>query len=147
MAGFTATEQIAGSLQDIFDFIINPENASKVLTGVIENVQITDGPIQVGTRFRETRRLNNKETSMELEVVTFEPPHRYAAAGTQMGVTATYHYTLTPEEEGTRVDLEAEVTTGLLMKLMLPTIVKEMQKQDGDHLQMLKAAFERELAA
>ena len=79
---------------------------------------------------------------MEIEVVTFDPPHRYAAGGTMMGITATYHYELTPENGGTRLDLKAEVTSGILMKLMLPMIAKQMQKQDANHLPMMKAAIE-----
>ena len=79
---------------------------------------------------------------MELEVVTYDPPRRYAAGGTMMGVTATYHYELVPESDGTRVNLEAEVTSGILMKLMLGAVVKQMQKQDADHLPMLKTAVE-----
>ena len=142
MVGFTTTQFINATPQEVFDFMTDHANAPKVLAGVTSNEPITDGPMGVGYRFRETRVVNGKESVMEIEVVTFDPPHRYSAGGTMMGITATYHYQLTAENGGTRVDLEAEVTSGLLMKLMLPAIVKQMQKQDADHLPMLKAAVE-----
>lgn len=144
MAGFTATEFVNATPQDVFDFMTNYANAPKLLEGVVSNEPLTDGPVGVGSRFMEKRVTNGKETVMELEVVTYDPPHRYAAGGTMMGITATYHYQLTSENGGTRVDLEAEVSSGLLMKLMLPAVVKQMQKQDAQHLPMLKSAVEAE---
>ena len=147
MAGFTMTEWIDTTPQDLFDFMTDPNNAAKVLKDVVSSKQITDGPMGVGTRTLETRRIDGKESSLELEVVTYDPPNRYAAKGTQSGVTVTYHYELRPENNGTRVDLKADVTSGILMKLMLPMVAKQLQKQDGDHLQTLKAAVEQEPVA
>lgn len=144
MAGFALTEWIQANPQEVFDFMTDPDNAPKVLNDVVRSEQITNGPIGVGSRTRETRLIDNKESTLELEVVTYEPPHRYAATGTQSGVTVTYHYSLKQENEGTRVDLEAEVTSGVMLKLILPLVVKQLQKQDGKHLQTLKAAVENE---
>lgn len=146
MAGFTLTEWIAASPQNVFDFMTDPENAPQVVSNVVRSEKITDGPMGVGSKTLETRLTNGKESSMELEVVTWEPPYRYAASGSESGVTVIYHYELKTEGEGTRVDMEADVTSGILMKLMLPMVVKQLQKQDGDHLQTLKAVIESEQA-
>ena len=142
MASFSATEWIAASPQMIFDFMIEPANSHKVMHNVTNNEWITDGPVGVGSRFRETRLMNGKEATSEIEITTYEPPHRYSATSTMSGITATYHYTLAPEREGTRIDLTAEVSAGGVKKLMVPIVVGVMKKQDGDHLQNLKKAIE-----
>ena len=142
MASFSATEWIAVPPQIIFDFMIEPANSHKVMHNVTNNEWITDDPVGVGSRFRETRMMNGKEATSEIEITTYEPPHRYAATSTMSGITATYHYTLSPEREGTCIDLTAEVSGSGVKKLMVPIVVGVMKKQDGDHLQNLKKAVE-----
>lgn len=142
MAEFTATEWIYATPNAVFNFMLTPDNAHKVMPSVKENVQITEGPVDVGTRFRETRLINGKEATAEIEVTTFEPPRRYSATSSQGGITATYHYTLAPEQNGTRIKLQAEVAASGVKKLVVPMILMMMKKQDGDHLQNLKRAVE-----
>ena len=142
MAGFSATEWIAAAPQTIFDFMIEPANASKVMDNVTNNEWVTDDPVGVGSRFRETRVMNGKEATSEIEITAYEPPHRYSATSTMSGITASYHYTLAPERDGTRIDLTAEVSGSGVKKLMVPIVVGFMKRQDGDHLQNLKKAVE-----
>lgn len=58
MAGFTASEWISFTPNEVFDFITLPENAPKVMESVQNLVPITDGPLGVGTRYRETRLMH-----------------------------------------------------------------------------------------
>ena len=142
MAGFNMKETITRTPQEVFAFITNPENASKVMESVTESVVLTEGPLGVGTRFRETRMMNGKEAVAELEVVGFEPGQRYAVRNVTEGITSTYTYTFSPADGGTAIDLECEVTAGGLKKLMVPVVASILKKEDGDHLQQLKAAME-----
>lgn len=142
MAGFTATEWIAAPPETIFAVVGDVNYFPEVLPSVQHAEQVTDGPLGLGTRFRETRMINGREATAEIEVTTYEPPRRYAATSTQGGITATYHYLFTPENNGTRVDLQAEVNANGLRKLMLPLVVGFMKKEDGNHLTHLKQVVE-----
>jgi hypothetical protein len=104
--------------------------------------QITPGPIGVGTRYRETRLMNGKEAQAELEIARFEPPSDYAMRNETNGIETIYHYTFTPEQEGTQVDLVCQVNASGLKKAMLPMVVSILKKEDGDHLERLKASIE-----
>ncbi|MET0842341.1 MAG: SRPBCC family protein, partial [Mycetocola sp.] len=73
MAGFTRSEWISRSPHEVFTFITDPDNASRVVQSVTSMVRITEGPIRVGTRYRETRLMQGKEHHAELEVVAYEP--------------------------------------------------------------------------
>jgi uncharacterized protein YndB with AHSA1/START domain len=72
----------------------------------IEQVEIlTAGPIQVGTRFRETRIMFGRRASEEMAVAALEPPHRFV---------------LTAENHGTRYVATHEiVSAGAVSRLML----------------------------
>ena len=143
MAGFTATEWIAAPPETVFVLMHDVNHFPAVLTNVVRAEKLTPGPVGLGTRFLETRKINGREASAEIEVTTYEPSRRYSATSAQSGITATYHYTLTPEKNGTRVNLQAEATARGLKKLLLPIIVNFMKKEDATHLQKLKTVVER----
>ncbi|HSL46250.1 MAG TPA: SRPBCC family protein [Anaerolineales bacterium] len=142
MAGFEMSERIACSPKQVFDFITAPDNASRVVPSVKSMVKLTEGPVGVGTRYRETRLMNGKEAHAELEVVAYEPGQTYAMRNLTEGIETVYRYTFHPEAGGTRVDLVCEVKASGLRKLMLPLVVSILKKEDGDHLQRLKKALE-----
>jgi len=142
MAGFNQTERISRSPRDVFNFITASDNAPKVLPSVQSMVKLTEGPVRVGTRYRETRRMNGKEQYAELEVVACEPDQAYAMRNVTDGIETIYRYTLHPEAGGTRVDLACEVKAGGFKKLLLPMVVSMLKKEDGDHLRRLKKAME-----
>lgn len=142
MAGFEMSERISRPPKDVFDFITTPNNAPKVVPSVKSMVKLTEGPVRVGTRYRETRLMDGKEQHAELEVVAYEPNEKYAMKNVTEGIETVYLYTFHPEAGGTRVDLVCEVKAGGLKKLMLPIVVSILKKEDGDHLQRLKKVLE-----
>ena len=73
MNGFEFDEHIARSPLKVFEVLSDPTRATEFLDNIKESKKLTDGPIAVGTRFRETRIMNGKEASAELVVSAYEP--------------------------------------------------------------------------
>lgn len=142
MSGFKMNEWIARPPKEVFDFITDSNNAPRVVSSVHSMVKLTEGPVRVGTRYRETRSVNGKEHHAELEVVAFEPNQTYAMKNVTEGIETVYRYRFQTESNGTRVNLDCEVRADGLKKLMLPMVVSILKKEDGDHLQRLKKAIE-----
>lgn len=142
MAGFALSEWIACPPPRVFAFISEADNAPPIVPGVKSTVKLTEGPPQVGTRYRETRLIDAQEQQVELEVKEYAPPEVYAMQNVTDGFTTVYRYTLRPEREGTRIDLVCDVNAGGVKKLMLPLIASVLKKQDGAHLQTLKQVME-----
>jgi uncharacterized protein YndB with AHSA1/START domain len=142
MAGFSLREWISRSPKEVFDFITSSDNAPKVVQSVKSMVKLSEGPVRIGTRYRETRLMNGKEQHAELEVAAYEPNQKYAMKNVTDGIETVYRYTFHPEADGTRVDLVCEVKAAGLKKFMLPLVVSILKKEDGDHLQRLKKALE-----
>ncbi len=107
------------------------------MTGVEEMTPLTQGPIEVGTRFRFKARGKEHES----EVTALEPGKRIALTSTQGGVTATYVYSLAPAGNNTEVTLNAVCEATGFWKLIHPIIVFAMKKSDSSHLAKLKAAI------
>jgi uncharacterized protein YndB with AHSA1/START domain len=142
MSGFEMNEWIARTPKEVFGFITASENAPKVTSSVVSMVKLTEGIVGVGTRYRETRLMNGKEHSTELEVTAYEPSQRYAMKNSTEGVETVYHYIFQPEKDGTRVNLVCEIKANGIKKLMVPLVASILKKEDGDHLQRLKRAME-----
>ena len=142
MSGFEMNGWIARTPKKVFHFITASENAPKVASSDVSMVKLTEGKVGVGTRYRETRLMNGKEQSTELEVVGYEPNHRYAMKNLTEGIETIYHYNFKPEKDGTQVNLICEIKAGGIKKLMLPLVASILKKEDGDHLQRLKQAME-----
>lgn len=142
MNGFEFNEHIERAPQDVFEVLSNPTRATEFLDNITASTKLTDGPIGVGTMFRETRVVNGKESSVDLLVSTYEPNTHVGISAEAEGITVEYHYHLSPEGGGTRLKWTCELEASGLRKMMLPMVAGIMKKEDGDHLQKLKAYLE-----
>jgi hypothetical protein len=142
MNGFEFSEHFAKPPKEVFELVSNPTEGSKAMDNIKESKKITDGPIGVGTIFRETRLMNGKEASTDLLVSAHEPTAHVAISTEVEGIKVEYHYYLSAEAGGTRVRWVCELEASGLRKMMLPMVAGIMKKEDGDHLQKLKAYLE-----
>lgn len=142
MATFEMTEWIARPPKEVFQFVTDAANAPKVVSSVVRVEPLSDGPLGVGTRYRETRLIQGKEQQAELEVVAFDSGSRYSVRNETQGIETIYDYVFSPENEGTRIDLTCHVTARGLKKAMVPLVVNILKKEDGDHLERLKGVME-----
>lgn len=142
MNGFEFNEHIARPPKEVFELVSNPANGSKFVDNIKECKKLTEGPIGVGTRFRETRLMNGKEASADLLVSACEPHTHFGISSEVEGIKVEYHYYLSQEGGGTRVRWVCELEASGLRKMMLPMVAGIMKKEDGDHLQKLKAYLE-----
>jgi hypothetical protein len=105
-------------------------------------VKLTEGPVRIGTRYRETRLMHGKEQQTELEIVEFEPAQKYAMQNVTSGIETVFRYNIQPERDGARIDLVCELKANGIKKLMLPLVASILKKEDGDHLQRVKKVLE-----
>jgi hypothetical protein len=142
MNGFELSEHIGRSPKDVFEVLSNPTRATEFIENITESRQLTDGPIAVGTKFRETRVVNGKEASADLLVSVYEPTTRIGISTEAEGITVEYLYRLSAEEDGTRLTWSCELGASRLRKMMLPMVAAIMKKEDGNHLKELKSYLE-----
>ncbi len=142
MNGFEFDDHIAKPPREIFEVLSDPTRATEFLDNIKESKKLTDGPITVGTRFRETRTVNGKEASADLLVCALEPDTHVGISAEAEGIHVAYHYYLSPEGDGTRLKWTCELQASGLRKMMLPLVAGIMKKEDRHHLQKLKTYLE-----
>jgi len=113
------------------------------MPGIVSSVKLTDGPIGVGTVFRETREIRGKQSSADLTVTEYQPHRTFGIGVEAEGIAVNYLYHLAEDQSGTRVTWVCELEAGGLRRMMLPMVAGIMKKEDGDHLERLKAHLEQ----
>ena len=151
MAGFSYMETIERSPDQVFGFMTDLYKTAIWIKGLISVDPITRGPMRVGTKWSEIRRMGDREINSIIEIVEHDapgegrnPPYTYAGRSVQMGIQSTWYFRLEPEGEGnTRVEMTTIVRgNNFIANLFVPFYVNAMKKQDSDLLANLKHAIE-----
>ena len=132
MAGFHQTEWIAADPATVFNSIIGTGAAEHITENHVSMKKLTDGDVGVGTLYSETRVVNGTTATTELEVIGFESPSYYAVQAEVQGILTVYHYRLSAENSGTRLDLEAVVSSKTFFRKLLVPVVVGLRRQ-GRH--------------
>ncbi len=105
----------------LFQFMTDVPGWADRIEGITRVEVLTDGPIGVGTRFRETRIMFKRECTEELEFTTFEPDRGYTIECESCGCHYITTTELIPEGSGTTVQMKMEARPLTFMaKLMSP---------------------------
>lgn len=106
----------------VFGVFSDIPKADAMLDAIEELEMLSDGPVGVGTRWRETRTLFGKQATEDMWVTVFDPPNTYEVDAESHGThyRSIYRFTDAPGEQ-TAVSLLFEgKAVSLLAKLMMP---------------------------
>ena len=114
-------KHIIASREEVFAVVSDLNHAVENIDGIEEVEILTDGPIGVGTRFRETREMFGVRATEEVEITRFDPPQGYVVECESGGTYFTTEFLLIPDIHGThlRVNCQAKPLT-ILAKLIFP---------------------------
>ena len=108
MPSYTATQLIAASPDRVFEVVAHVDNFKEAIPHIVEVEFLTDVTRGVGTRFRETRLMRGREATTELEVTEYVPSERVRLVSDAGGTIWDSVFTLSPDGEGTRLNLTME---------------------------------------
>jgi uncharacterized membrane protein len=138
---------INAKTETVFDVISDIENSPDRIEWY-ENVEmLTDGPVGVGTKWRETRVMNDRQSFEDWELTEFDRPNYFSAYCDSQGYDV--NYTMSVQPEGGSSKLSINMTTKprtIIGKLMTPLewmMAGMMRKIVFKDLESLKAYIER----
>lgn len=146
MSSLTISKHIAAPVDRVFAVFTDVANMAEHIDGIERVEMLSDGPVGVGTRFRETRIMFKREATEELEFTAFKPNASYEVGCESCGCSYNTTFTFTPAGDGTDVTLDLQCRPLTFMaKLMSPIgilFAGTMKKcMDGD-MSCLKAVAE-----
>lgn len=119
--GMKISRWMGASPEVVFAACTDFEHAADHVEGIVSTEMLTEGPVGVGTRFRETRVMFGREATEEMEVTQFEPGKSYTLEAESCGTRYSTRMDFQAEGQGCRVtmDVEAHAVT-FMAKLMSP---------------------------
>ena len=79
------TTYVAAPVPAVFKVYTDLAKAAERVDGIVNLEILTEGPVAQGTRFRETRIMFKKESTLEMEISAFDEPHGYTVRGESCG--------------------------------------------------------------
>lgn len=137
------TVHIARPVEEVFAYLAEAGKVQTWQSGLIEFQQLTEGPVQVGTRFREVRRTGPGRTAdVQAEITAYEVNRRFATR-TITGPRVTVDYAMESEAGGTRLDYQFIMVTRGMMRVLEPLIAGGIRKDTNQDFQTLKRLLEQ----
>ena len=128
-------------VEQVFAFFTDTSKLTTWQSNLIKSEQLSEGPLRTGSRFREVRRINNKEEEIEAEITTLEPNKRLETK-TVTKPQAMVSYVLNPEQGGTRLSYKFVLMTSGPMRLMEPIMASSIKKGTEADFEALKRILE-----
>ena len=142
----TVKKRIEAPAETVFEALTDFAQAADRIENVQRIEMLTDGPVGVGTRFRETRLLFEREATEELEITAFDPPRSYTIGCENHGCRFRSEFRLTPSGSGTEIEMIFEATpltaTAKLLAAAMQPMIGKVAEICGKDLDDLKAAIE-----
>lgn len=97
---------IARKPQDVFDLVADITRNTEWAPGFTYAEKVTPGPVSLGSAFNTSAKGLGP---MQIEIVEYERPTRLGFVGRARPVVMHHHFTLTPDDRGTRADQRIDV--------------------------------------
>jgi ligand-binding SRPBCC domain-containing protein len=152
MIEINVKQHIAAPPETVFQYASDFVHAPQRIKGIVRVEMLSDGPVGVGTRFKETRVMFKRECTETMEVTAFDSPRRFVLGCESCGCRYQFEHRFTPSGDGTDLELsfQSEPVTrmakimSVLMKPMMKSMLKQCSQETARDLADLKAAIEQD---
>lgn len=129
---------------DVFAYLDDLERHREWQPQIISTTVETEGPVRVGTRVRERRRIGSREADTSYEITAHEPPHRSSFRGIAGPVRPVGTMTVEPLDGGakSRVSIEFDLVGHGIGKLIAPMARRQARASIEENQRSLKAKLE-----
>jgi uncharacterized membrane protein len=142
MATLEISTVINRPVEEVFAFVVDPENYPKWMSGISEVTITSAGPIGVGTTYRSVLTFLGRRIETEAEFTEYEPNHSYAQKSKSGPFPAQNRGTFERMEGGTLVNVTLAAEPGGFFKLAEPLLVSMLKRQFQADLANLKELME-----
>jgi carbon monoxide dehydrogenase subunit G len=130
--------------EEVFAYLTDPARIGEWQSSVVSARLDGEGPMRVGARVIETRRLLGKRIDARMEVVEHDPPRRFTIEAVSGPVPFRVRSVLAEVDGGTRLEAVVEGEPGTFFRLAEPLVVRAVERELRGNLQMFKDRLERD---
>jgi uncharacterized protein YndB with AHSA1/START domain len=142
VATFENTVMIRRPTAEVFGFLADFENIPKWNDAIVETHKLSQGPVGVGTSYRQIRSVPSRGEE-RFEVTAYDPPRQLEIQGQLGPFPSRLAYDLDAIPEGTRVTNTVELQLRGPGRLLGRVAVPRVRDAVAANLQKLKELLER----
>jgi uncharacterized protein YndB with AHSA1/START domain len=130
--------------EDVFAYLDQLERHGEWQAEIVSTKVETSGPVAVGTRVREFRKIGGREQDASYEITEHDPPRKTSFRGVVGPVRPLGTVVVAPVGDGskTRVSIEFDLVGHGLGKLIAPLARTQARKSIARSQEQLKAKLE-----
>ncbi|GLQ18588.1 SRPBCC family protein [Maritalea porphyrae] len=146
MPTITISKHYNASPEIAFDTVSDFPNAAQFVDGIKEVKMLTDGPVAIGTKVKETRIMMGREASEVMEVTVMDRPSRFVVEAFSHGTKYVTSYDIEPEDDGSKVMLTFKATPQTIISKILAALFSKMISTVADLMEkdLIQAGEEAE---
>jgi uncharacterized membrane protein len=133
---------IKRSVDKVFAYTTDAKNWPKWQSFIPEAEQTSQGPLNVGTTFKGISRVMGRSMKWTAVATEYELNKKWAKNITSGDVAIAEHLAYNPVEGGTTFTIVYNMKAGGFIKLLLPIMVRSMNKETQKSLVNLKIILE-----
>ena len=141
MAQTHVTRDINAPASVVFQTVADIRQFSKALPHVVKYEFLTELPIGIGTRFRESRLMNGKEATTELKVTEYVDNERVRMVADSHGTVWDTVFNVAASGELTHLSLTMDARAKTLLPKIMNFLIKGMIKKAVERDMDLVKAF------
>lgn len=134
-------------IQEVWDYLAQPENSPTWNTIILEARKTSDGPMGNGSTISSKIKLLGRQFDSESEVTDWNAPNSFSMKTTKGTLQATVQGKLSQEGEGTRYELISEGELSGVMRIADPVLQPIIKRHLNTDLETLKALLENKVPA
>ena len=137
-----------GTPEDVWAIVSNPGTHTTWRPALVEFRQLSEGPLQVGSRIKEKIRWAGREIEIDDVVTALEPPQHLGMRGGWKAADFELDLLLEPANSGTRASFDWSFhPKSLFVRLATPLLGRAFRRATKDQLAGLKVYVESRDAA
>ena len=130
-------------VEEVFAFATDPNNDPLWQSTSLETEQTSEGPVDVGTTFRNTSKFLGRRIDSTYEVTENDPPHKQCVRITSGPIPGSGCYLFEPADGGsTRFTQIFEAEIGGFFRLAEPLVGRALRRQMQADMATLKDLLE-----
>lgn len=128
--------------EEVFAFVFDPANTAQWQEGVVLAEFTSEGPLDLGSTWRNVSKVMGREIDNQFEVTVYDPPHQLCYKSTSGPFQIEACGTFEPQNGGTLMTFNGKAEVGGFFKLAEGIVRKRMENQFEGNINRLKALLE-----
>jgi uncharacterized membrane protein len=128
--------------QDVFDFVTDLSNDPKWQSSIESVVQVSDGPIGVGSTWRYVTKFLGRKNETEIQMTSYEPPHQSSVKAVSGPIPFENTHKFQNQDGGTLLTFIGQAEIGGFFKMAEGLVGKQLEKQMEADAAALKRLLE-----